>query len=55
MKLIRLKKRNLPLESDKKAPKTNFLSQIEKGLKDVSQIQAGKIKPTSLRAILHEK
>jgi hypothetical protein len=31
MKLIWSKKRNLPLKSDKKTPKTNVLSQIEKG------------------------
>lgn len=55
MKLIRLKKGPAPAKTAKKQAKTSVLSQIEKGLKDVSLLQTGKIKPKSLKAILHEK
>jgi hypothetical protein len=55
MKLIRLKKTSISAKPGKKTSKANVLTQIEKGLKDVSLIQAGKIKPKSLKAILHEK
>jgi hypothetical protein len=55
MKLIRLKKRAVSAKPGKKVSKVNVLTQIEKGLKEVSLIQTGKIKPKSLKAILNEK
>ena len=55
MKLIRFKKRAVSAKPGKKVSKVNVLTQIEKGLKEVSLIQTGKIKPKSLKAILNEK
>ncbi|MFI5205608.1 MAG: hypothetical protein ACHQVK_01590 [Candidatus Paceibacterales bacterium] len=55
MKLIRLKKNGALKKKNKKKPAKNLMAQIETGLKDVSLIQAGKIKPKTLHSILHGK
>lgn len=54
MKLIRLTKRERPKNNMKK-PVKNLIDQIETGLHDVSLIQAGEIKPKTLREIVYGK
>jgi hypothetical protein len=52
MKLIRLKKKPAKRKNTK-ALRKPLLSQIEKGLKDVSALQSGKLKKKSLSDILN--
>ena len=55
MKLIRLKKKQVIAKKGKKKPAKSLISQIEKGLQEVSLIQSGKIKPKTLHEILNGK